>query len=385
MRISIVTLFDNGNYGSELQSMAMTLYLKNKDYEPVLCHIKAPNKALRLLEVLVDAVVLKINTFFNAEMKMYLTDCTINAEKQRSISSELKEYVHSFVSRHIVSERVSRWNVPNGKFDAYICGSDQIWSALKLPICSKLFLNGVSSDRKIAYAPSMGLDTLPTYYIKKVGKYISDFKYLSVREEAAKHAILENFGIDALQVLDPTMLVGRDVWDSLLAFEGKKTPKKKYIFCYFLGELSDDTVRCINDIAKEYEVIILPYEEDSIKVRNGNYQLADPLDFVNLIKHAQYVLTDSFHGSVFSVLYEKQFVVTKRTHVGRVAQTSRITSLLTIFGLEKQYCQYANEMLNALKTNIDYSTIYKQLENEQKISRAFLDNALDEINKTLKK
>lgn len=385
MRISIVTLFDNGNYGSELQSMAMTLYLKNKDYEPVLCHIKAPNKALRLLEVLVDAVVLKINTFFNAEMKMYLTDCTINAEKQRSISSELKEYVHSFVSRHIVSERVSRWNVPNGKFDAYICGSDQIWSALKLPICSKLFLNGVSSDRKIAYAPSMGLDTLPTYYIKKVGKYISDFKYLSVREEAAKHAILENFGIDALQVLDPTMLVGRDVWDSLLAFEGKKTPKKKYIFCYFLGELSDDTVRCINDIAKEYEVIILPYEEDSIKVRNGNYQLADPLDFVNLIKHAQYVLTDSFHGSVFSVLYEKQFVVTKRTHVGRVAQTSRITSLLTIFGLEKQYCQYSNEMLNALKTNIDYSTIYKQLENEQKISRAFLDNALDEINKTLKK
>lgn len=385
MRISIVTLFDNGNYGSELQSMAMTLYLKNKDYEPILCHIKAPNKALRLLEVLVDAVVLKINTFFNAEMKMYLTDCTINAEKQRSISSELKEYVHSFVSRHIVSERVSRWNIPNGKFDAYICGSDQIWSALKLPICSKLFLNGVSSDRKIAYAPSMGLDTLPTYYIKKVGKYISDFKYLSVREEAAKHAILENFGIDALQVLDPTMLVGRDVWDSLLAFEGKKTPKKKYIFCYFLGELSDDTVRCINDIAKEYEVIILPYEEDSIKVRNGNYQLADPLDFVNLIKHAQYVLTDSFHGSVFSVLYEKQFVVTKRTHVGRVAQTSRITSLLTIFGLEKQYCQYANEMLNALKTNIDYSTIYKQLENEQKISRAFLDNALDEINKTLKK
>lgn len=223
MRISVVTLFDNGNYGSELQSIAMTLYLKNKDHEPVLCHIKAPNKALRLLEVLVDAVILKTNTFFNAEMKKYLSDCTINAEKQRSISSELREYVHSFVSRHIVSERVSRWNVPNGKFDAYICGSDQIWSALKLPICSKLFLNGVSPNRKIAYAPSMGLDTLPTYYIKKVRKYISDFKYLSVREKAAKHAIIENFGIDARQVLDPTMLVGRDVWDSMLAFEGKKT------------------------------------------------------------------------------------------------------------------------------------------------------------------
>lgn len=384
MRISVVTLFDNGNYGSELQSIAMTLYLKNKDHEPVLCHIKAPNKALRLLEVLIDAVILKTNTFFNAEMKKYLSDCTINAEKQRSISSELREYVHSFVSRHIVSERVSRWNVPNGKFDAYICGSDQIWSALKLPICSKLFLNGVSPNRKIAYAPSMGLDTLPTYYIKKVRKYISDFKYLSVREKAAKHAIIENFGIDARQVLDPTMLVGRDVWDSMLAFEGKKTPKKEYIFCYFLGEFSDETVRCINDIAKGYEVIILPYEEDSIKVQNGNYQLADPLDFVNLIKYARYVLTDSFHGSVFSVLYEKQFVVTKRTHIGRVAQTSRITSLLTMFGLEKQYCQYANEMHNALKTNIDYSTIYKQLKNEQKNSRAFLDNALDEINKTLK-
>ncbi len=71
--------------------------------------------------------------------------------------------------------------------------------------------------------------------------------------------------------------------------------------------------------------MVLPYEEDCDLIKNGKYELADPLDFVNLIKHADYVLTDSFHGSIFSILYDKQFVVTKRTHVRRVSQTSRIT------------------------------------------------------------
>ena len=317
-------------------------------------------------------------------MKLYLADRTANVNKQRSISLELKKYIHSFVTRHIVTNRISRWNIPNRNFDAYICGSDQIWSALKLPINPQLFLNRVKPNCKIAYAPSMGLDTLPLYYINKTKNYISDFKYLSVREISAKKALKEHMELDALQVLDPTMLVGTEMWNGLLIKERKIVLDYEYIFGYFLGEISDDVIRCINEIAEGREVIILPYEEDSEKVINGKYLLADPLDFVNLIKNAKYVLTDSFHGSVFSVLYDRQFVVTKRTHVRRVAQTSRIISLLSKFGLEKQYCQHTEEMIDALKTTIDYSSKSQILQDEQKISRDFIDNALIEIKNDLK-
>lgn len=115
----------------------------------------------------------------------------------------------------------------------------------------------------------------------------------------------------------------------------------------------------------------------------GNMNLHS-LDFVNLIKHADYVLTDSFHGSIFSILYDKQFVVTKRTHVRRVSQTSRITSLLKIFNLQSQYCSGVDEIINALQNNIDYSFTHIQLEEEQRKSRLFLDGALNEIEKNIK-
>lgn len=150
------------------------------------------------------------------------------------------------------------------------------------------------------------------------------------------------------------------------------------------AKMYDDTISCINEIAEGREVLILPYKEDSQKVLNGKYELADPLDFVNLIKNAKYVLTDSFHGSVFSVLYNKQFVVTKRSHVGRVSQTSRITSLLSKFGFEAQYCQHTEEMLDALRTPINYNSKTQILHDEQNISREFLNNALMEINIDIK-
>lgn len=384
MKIAIITLFDNGNYGSELQSLALSRYLSSKGNNVTLCHIKAPGKFVRLLEVLTDRIVLKFNTAFSKEKKQYFADCINNVSKQRFISPELKQYVHSFVSKHVISKRISRWNFPNKQFDAYVCGSDQIWSALKLPVSPYRFLHRVNPDKKIAYAPSIGLDSLPLYYIKQTKKYISDFKYLSVRESLAKQALKEHMDLDAIQVLDPTMLVGTEMWDDLLDKEGKKGPNHEYVFCYFLGEMYDDTISCINEIAEGREVLILPHKEDSQKVLNGKYELADPLDFVNLIKNAKYVLTDSFHGSVFSVLYNKQFVVTKRSHVGRVSQTSRITSLLSKFGFEAQYCQHTEEMLDALRTPINYNSKTQILHDEQNISREFLNNALMEINIDIK-
>lgn len=384
MNVAIVTLFDNGNYGSELQSFALSQYITTKGHDVTLCHVKAENKYVRLLELVVDNISIKLSTSLDMEKRIYFSDRSYNASKQRSISSELKSYVHQFVVRHIKSKRVSRWHFPNKHFDAYICGSDQIWSALRLPICPQSFLYGISPKRKIAYAPSLGLDEVPEYYIRQTKKYISDFKYLSVREDAAQLTLKSCMGIDALQVLDPTMLVGVDFWNNMLDKENKSTPNNEYVFCYYLGELSKEAIACINQIAGGRDVIILPYEEDCKKVLNGKYQLADPLDFVNLIKNAKYVLTDSFHGSVFSVLYEKQFVVTKRSHVGRVAQASRIMSLISKFGLENQYCQNTQEMLNALKTPIDYSKKSEVYQRELNISREFIDNALLEITNEIK-
>lgn len=380
MKIGIITLFDNGNYGSELQSLAMNDYLDSRGHNAIFIKVKAKNKFLRALELLVDRIRKTFILRKDSELFLYNKDRESNQTKQRNISPDLRKKIHEFMAGRVTMERVPRCAFPPKRgIDAFICGSDQVWSALRIPLAPEFFLTKVSSSRKIAYAPSLGIDEMPKFFQNKAGKYFKDFKYLSVREDAAKEALKEKFGLNAVQVLDPTMLVGRAFWDSLLEKEGKKKPSFDYIFCYFLGEVPDAVLSVIERLSEGKKVIMLPYEEDSKRVSNGQYKESDPLEFVNLIKYADCVLTDSFHGSVFSVLYGKRFVVTKRTHVGRVSQTSRIKSLLRMVHQEERYCSKEKDIERLLTQDIDSQTVENEICKMQNISRDFLDNALIEV------
>lgn len=384
MKIGIITLFDNGNYGSELQSLAMNDFLKSKGHTPVFIKIKAKNKLLRILELIIDRIRKTFLLIKDAELSLYNKDLQANQTKQRNISLELRKKIHVFMVSRIAMDRMSRWAFPlNRHMNAFICGSDQVWSALRIPLAPEFFLPQIQSSRKIAYAPSIGVDSIPSYFQNKAGKYIKDFKHLSVREDAAKEVLSEKFGLDAIQVLDPTMLVGKEYWDEQLENAGIQKPQFEYVFCYFLGEIPDTVLSVIKRVSTEKKIIILPYEEDSKLVVNGKYQEASPLDFVNLIKYADCVLTDSFHGSVFSVIYGKRFVVTKRTHVGRVSQTSRIKSLLRIVHQEERYCSEKEEIERLLSKDIDTDTAEIEISKMQVVSRSFLDNALQEVKSSI--
>lgn len=380
MKIGVVTLFDNGNYGSELQSLAMNDYLESKGHDTVFIKVKAENKFLRALELLNDRIRKKYILRKDSELSLYNKDSESNKTKQRNISPDLRKKIHEFMASHITMVRVPRWFFPpKRRIDAFVCGSDQVWSALRIPLAPEYFLPTVPISRKIAYAPSLGIDIIPEFFQNNAGKYIKDFKYLSVREDAAKDTLKEKFGIDAVQVLDPTMLVGKEYWDEQLEKAQIQKPLFDYIFCYFLGEVQDAVLSVIERLSEGKKVIMLPYEEDSKRISNGQYKEADPLEFVNLIKYADCVLTDSFHGSVFSVLYGKRFIVTKRTHVGRVSQTSRIKSLLRMVHQEERYCSEKEDIERLLTQDIDSQTVENEICKMQTVSRDFLDNALKEV------
>lgn len=385
MEIGIITFFDNGNYGSELQTLALNDYLESKGHNVVFINVKAKNKFLRALELLFDRIKKTYILRKDAELFLYSKDRQANQAKQRNIAPELRRKIHDFMSSRIAMERIARLNFPPiRRIDAFICGSDQVWSALRIPFAPEYFLSGIPSNRKIAYAPSLGIDNIPTFFFNRAGKYIRDFKYLSVREDAAIKVLNERFSLDAAQVLDPTMLVGREYWDEKLERVGLMKPSFEYVFCYFLGEIPVTIISVIESLFKDKKIIMLPYEDDSRRVSNGLYQEADPLEFVNLIKYADCVLTDSFHGSIFSVLYGKRFVVTKRTHVGRVSQTSRIKSLLRLVHQEERYCSEKEDIERLLTQDIDSDVIISEIRNMQAKSRAFLDNALTEVESSIK-
>lgn len=383
MKIGVITFFDNGNYGSELQSLAMNGFCKVRGHDVTFLRIYSSNRLARLVNRLYNRFMVWGNCKIDKEYKKVHHDLHSNAIHQLNISEELRSHIHAKVNSMIRTGNISAFRMRHlSPFDCYICGSDQVWSALIQPVRTCNFLRGISSNRKIAYAPSIGVNDVPNYYIRTVAPLIRDFKYLSVREKNVANLFEKKIGVRPLVVVDPTILVGVEYWNNILHEQNLSKPERPYIFCYFLGELSEAQTVFLNDFAGNKEIIILPYEQHADRLKNGKYVKVDHLEFANYIKHADYVFTDSFHATVFSLLFHREFAVFQRSHFGVTKQTSRIESLLSLVGLkERLVCN--SKVVYTFKT-IKYDNIDRIIETERQKSVEFLDNALTQVQKNLK-
>lgn len=382
MKIGVITFFDNGNYGSELQSLAMNGFCKARGHDVTFLRIYSSNRFARLLCRLYNCLRVWYNCKTDKEYKKVYWDLHSNTTHQLNISKELRNHIHSKVSSMIRTGNISAFRMRHhSPYDCYICGSDQVWSALIQPVWTANFLRGIDPNRKIAYAPSIGVNDVPEYYLRTVAPLIRDFKYLSVRERNVADLFEKNIGVRPLVVVDPTILVGVEYWNNILSKQNLPNAKHSYIFCYFLGELSETQIEFLNDFSGDKEVIILPYEQHAKRLKNGKYVMANHLEFVNYIKHADYVFTDSFHATVFSLLFHRDFYVFQRSHVGVTKQTSRIESLLSYVGLtERLVC---NPILINETQSIDYNSVDYIIESERQKSKEFLDNALTQVQESL--
>lgn len=383
MRIGVITFFDNGNYGSELQALAMQGFCESRGHEVTFLRIYSGNKYIRFINRVVNKIIVWYKCKTDKEFLKVHEDLRSNVGRQANISPELRNHIQASVTRLIHSGHISAYRMRHfTPYDCYICGSDQVWSALIQPVWTYNFLKGVPADRKIAYAPSVGVNDMPEYYLRTIAPLVKDFKYLSVREHNVADVFEKRFWVKPLVAIDPTILVGRDYWINLLQKENIKKENSPYVFCYFLGEISDEQVVFLNRFADGRKIIILPYEKHAEKLRNGQYVLADHLEFVNYIRYADYVFTDSFHATVFSILFHRDFAVFQRSHVGVTKQTSRIESLLSLVHLEDHLVNNPNTVDTFGVTN--YKKVDEIIEEECQKSMEFLDNALTHIQNKLR-
>lgn len=383
MKIGIVTLF-RGNYGSVLQAVAMNGFCRERGHDVTFLRIYSNSRIIRFLRHKFNYLSVVYHRITDDEYKGVYEDLRSNTERQEKVSTQLKDYINSEAYKIIKTGSISSFRMKHcSPYDCYICGSDQVWSALIQPVWTYNFLKGISSDRKIAYAPSVGVNDMPEYYLRTIAPLVKDFKFLSVREQHVADAFEKRFGIKPLVAVDPTILVGRDYWINLLQKEYIKKEEQTYVFCYFLGEINDEQVDFLNRFAGDRKIIILPYEKHAEKLKNGNYVLANHLEFVNYIRYADYVFTDSFHATVFSILFHREFAVFHRSHVGVTKQTSRIESLLSLVHLDDRLVNNPNIVEYLGATN--YETVDQIIERERQKSICFLDAALKQVQNSLRK
>ncbi len=216
------------------------------------------------------------------------------------------------------------------RFDAFICGSDQIWAPNVFnPVYMLDFVRG--GKKKISYAASIGLNELPPNLIGEYTRLLSDFDSVSVREDAGAELLKKECGITARTVLDPTLLLDAETWQTLekeTAFE-----KSKYIFCYFLNA-RHGYAALVKEYAKKHGYAIVGVSADERDAERMELVRIGPREFLRLIHNAQAVFTDSYHGTIFSLLYRKRFVTFERfSDSDPLCQNSRIYQLDRYFGL----------------------------------------------------
>lgn len=338
--------FDN-NYGAALQGYALFTTVKKLGYEPEIVRYTAG-----LPERIQDFAGIKKVKFLLGKCKRKIFPKESDREKirhERKFKKQLsaqKKAFHKFAQENFVytnKKTVNWWKLKAHPpiADVYLCGSDQIWNPYFK--CGKndlgYFLDFAPSDKpRVAYAPSLGCSELPESAKSDFAQLVSKFKAVSVREKAGQKIIKEETGLDVPVVADPTLLFTREDWETVeRKVEGIP---EKYILCYRFSN-NDDTKNSIDQISESLglPVITLPLSVPSLQ--DENYQKvfnAGPAEFVWLIHHAQLVCTDSFHATVFSLLFHTPFLTYSRENYAdhSANMNSRIENLLALANLESR-------------------------------------------------
>ena len=263
------------------------------------------------------------------------------------------------------------------KYDAVITGSDQLWSPAGLPTNFYNLMFVPDDIKKISYASSFGVGQIPWYQKKRTAQYLNRIEHISMRENKGRDIVKELTNRDVPIVLDPVFSLSKEEWDQYIPIE--KIYDKPYIFSYFLGENPSHRDE-VNKLAKETGLKIVALRHLDQYVENDeNFGVFAPYDigpdkFLNLIRGAEYVCTDSFHGTCFSIIYKKKFMIYNRySDASKVSKNSRIDSLCTNLGVNDR--RFAGEILD-IKKSIDFESVSNRLEKEKIETNKYLDNAL---------
>ena len=366
-KVGILTINDNNNYGNRLQNYAVQKILNHKKINAITlknqvdCNFKCKNLKLYSLKVIKSILIdLKIE---QGRIRRNILGKNPMQGRQNAFRN-FNKYIKFSKRRLLISHKKKI----NKKYDYFIVGSDQVWNPNFNRLSYVDLLEFANPNKRISFSASFGISQLPEKYKEETKEELKKFKMISVREDAGKKIVEELTGRKDIEVLvDPTMLLTADEWD-----EVSKKPKQlhtdRYILNYFLGELSEERKKQINKIAKDNNCEVI-----NILDKNSPFYQTGPSEFLYLEKNAFLICTDSFHSSVFSIIYNRPFIVFDREDSNE-NMNSRIDTLLKKFNLE--YRKYTGKITDKY-LKCDYSEAHEIIKKERGKAIAFLNKALD--------
>lgn len=367
-KAGIFTFHRARNIGTSLQAYALQTYLEKKldrvdivDYRP---------------KYIEDSFGVVIKSLYNeskssAKKHMIFWIKTIlrspfSIARENNFKKFREKYLH-ISNEHF--DNVEELENGNLDYSYYAYGSDQIWNPDLTHGVDYAYLGAYVPDTSIrfAYAASIGKDNLDQKELKELQEGLKYLDYVGVREASAK-AILEPACEKPIALtLDPTLLLEKENW---LSFIKPNTLNYEYVFVYVL-ERNEELIKIAKNLAikKGLKIVFLDLKNPYGKLGKSK-STAGPEEFLNYLYHAEYVVTNSFHGTVFSVIFNKQFV-----SVPFKQRSTRVVDLLNSLGIGKRIVYTENEMID-IDAEIDYEAVKKRLEEKRTESKAYIDQVL---------
>lgn len=377
MKIAVLTRRFGYNFGSSLQAYAIKKMLESfADSVHILNYDEfSAHPSWYVKPWLKKNFGKNISKFFpnaNCSKKFisnYMQEKKFNAFDQKYICSNRRILRTSFALRKETK-----------KYDCIVCGSDQIWNPKTFDKNYFLAFTKNSKIRKVSYATSFGVPS-SLRLNGKIRKYLNDFFAISVREDDGCKIVKNNLGKDVPSVLDPTLMIPMAEWRQL---EKEIEVPNSYILCYFLENLQPEQENVIHEFIQSLKnktsLPIVNITTPRYHNLNDEMQLnlVGPQEFLYAIRNASYVITNSYHASIFSILNEKEFFVFPK-HLDSFSsnENSRFYSLLKKIGLLERLVK--NLKVDLLNCKIDYKSVYEKLNVEKEMSCKYLRTALEKF------
>lgn len=386
-RIGMAINYDYPDYGGMLQAYASFRKIRNLGYEPEAINADALRKDIKKRKL----------RYFAGN----ITNVSIVMEKSHIVFKKIRQKIHkelgenldkrnmsfdNFSKEHFkISPAFKTWeelSIGCLEYSAVVVGSDQLW--LPSNIAADYYTLSFVPDgmKKIAYGTSFGVSEIAAEQENKAKEYLGRIEYLSAREESGQKIIKKFTGRDVPLVCDPALLLTSEEWDDDAA--PGRIVEDSYIFCYFMG--NNPWQRKFVQKLKEKtgcRIVALLHLDRYIK---SDEKYADitpydvsPADFLNLVKNAEYVCTDSFHGTVFSVIYQKKFFTFKRfSEKAALSTNSRIDTLLKNLNVEDRLVKKGDSVGDMLNRKINYEAVKGCLDLFREESLRYLKAALSD-------
>lgn len=384
--VGVCIKYFHENYGGMLQALATVKMLEQCGIDYELIQYKkqlTTTEKIRSIPRLFNTILLndKYETFLKKQgMKKHPEFAQNDAIRMKAFEQFRKKMFTKlspeFCGYKALCEGAKR-------YDAVITGSDQLWSPAGLPTNYYNLMFVPDEVKKISYASSFGVSQIPWYQKKRTADFLNRIDYISMRENRGSELVKELTGRDVPTVLDPVFSFNMDGWEKLIPT--KKEVEEPYIFAYFLGSCSEYR-EAVKQAAEKLncKIVALRHldqyvENDEVFGDMAPYDVA-PDKFLNLLRGAAYVCTDSFHGSCFSIIHKKQFVTFNRYADGtKLSKNSRIDTLCGNLGLQDRRYKGIEGLAEQLNSCIDYHSVDRRLMEIKRDTDAYLNAALEGV------